>query len=91
MLAFALLPGGVGLAILAAMPAAGLGALLLMAAGELALTKRLFDLKPSCRPVIAMTAGVTIWADPFWGLLAGFLAELGRLVAIRLLRRSSRI
>jgi len=82
LLAFALLPGGLGVAILAAIPAAALGALLLMAAGELALTRRLFDCKPSCRPVIAVTAGLTVWADPFWGLLAGSCAELVRLAVI---------
>jgi len=90
LLAFALLPGGLGLAVLAAIPAAALGALLLMAAGELALTRRLFDCKPSCRPVIAVTAGLTVWADPFWGLLAGSCAELVRLAAIRVLRRGAR-
>lgn len=90
LLAFALLPVGLGLTILAAIPAAALGALLLMAAGELALTKRLFDCRPSCWPVIVATAGVTIWADPFWGLLAGSAAELVRLGALRLLRRGAR-
>ena len=90
LLAFALLPGGLGLATLAAIPAAGLGALLLMASGELALSKRLFDCKPSCWPVIAVTAGVTVWADPFWGLLAGSCAELVRFAAVRLLRRGAR-
>ena len=85
-----MLPGGLGLAILATIPAAGLGALLLMASGELALTKRLFDCKPSCWPVIAVTAGATVWADPFWGLLAGSCAELARLAAIRFLQRSAR-
>jgi hypothetical protein len=57
-----------------------------MASGELALTKRMFDCKPSCWPVIAVTAGVTVWADPFWGLLAGSCSELARLAAIRVLR-----
>jgi Molybdate transporter of MFS superfamily len=90
LLAFALLPGGLGLATLAAIPAAGLGALLLMASGELALSKRLFDCKPSCWPVIAVTAGVTVWADPFWGLVAGSCAEIVRLAAIRALRRGAR-
>jgi MFS superfamily sulfate permease-like transporter len=90
LLAFALLPGGLGLATLAGIPAAGLGALLLMASGELALSKRLFDGKPSCWPVIAVTAGVTIWADPFWGLLAGSCAEVVRLAAIRAWRRGAR-
>jgi MFS superfamily sulfate permease-like transporter len=87
LLALAVLPGGLGLAMLAAIPAAALGALLLMAAGELALTRRLFDANPSCWPVIATTAGVTIWFDPFWGLLAGSLAELARFAAVRALRR----
>jgi MFS superfamily sulfate permease-like transporter len=89
LLALALLPGGRGLALLAAIPAAGLGALLVMAAGELAFSKRLFDCKPSCWPVIAITAAITLWADPFWGLLAGCGAELVRLAAIRLLRRDA--
>src|SRR5690606_12869493 len=85
LLVIALLPGGIGLAALAAIPAAGLGSLLLVAAGELALTKRLFDSKPSCWPVIAVTAAVTVWADPFWGLVAGTCAELVRVVLVRTL------
>jgi predicted benzoate:H+ symporter BenE len=89
LLAVALLPGGLGLALLAAIPAAALGALLMMAAGELALTRRLFDCMPSCWPVIAVTAGVTLWADPFWGLVAGSGAEAVRLVAVRMLRRDA--
>lgn len=89
LLAFALIPGGFGLAALAAIPAAGLGALLLMASGELALTKRLFDCKPSCWPAIAVTAGVTVWFDPFWGLLSGSAAELIRMAVVRYLRRSA--
>jgi len=89
LLATALLPGGLGMALLAAIPAAALGALLVMAAGELALSRRLFDCRPSCWPVIAVTAAVTLWADPFWGLLAGSAAELVRLAAIRILRRDA--
>jgi MFS superfamily sulfate permease-like transporter len=91
LLAFALLPGGLGLTTLAAIPTAGLGALLMMASGELALTKRLFDCKPSCWPVIAVTAGVTVWAGPFWGLVVGSCAEFVRFAAVRLLlRRNAR-
>lgn len=84
----ALLPDGLGLAALAALPAAGLGALLLVTAGEIALTRRLLDGRPSCWPVIAATAAVTLWVDPFWGLLAGGGAELLRLAALRVLRRA---
>ena len=90
LLACALTPGGVGLALIAALPAAGLGALLLMAAAELALTKRLFDCRPSCWPVIAATALATVAADPFWGLLVGTAAELARLAVVRRLVRDAR-
>ena len=90
LLAVTVMPGGVALAALAAIPVAGLGALLLMASIELALTKRLFDCKPSCWPVIVVTAGVTVWIDPFWGLLTGSCAELGRLALVRGLRRDVR-
>jgi len=89
LLALALLPGGLGLALLAAIPAAALGALLVVAAGELAFSRRLFDCRLSCWPVIAVTAGVTLWADPFFGLLAGSAAEFVRLAVIRLLRRDA--
>lgn len=90
LLLLALLPGNQAAVILAAIPLAGLGALLLVAAGELALTKRLFDSRPSCWPVIAITAGVTLWFDPFWGLLAGSLAELVRQAVVRRLLRQPR-
>lgn len=82
----ALLPGGAGLALLGAVPVAVLGALLLFAAAKLALGRRLFDCRPSCRPVIAVTAGVTLMLDPFWGLVAGGLAEAARMAMIRALR-----
>lgn len=90
LLAVALLPGGLGLGLLAAIPAAGLGALLLVAAAQLAVSRRLFDSKPSCWPVIAVTAAVTLWVDPFWGLLAGSGAELVRFVVLRALRPGTR-
>lgn len=90
LIALALWPGNAGLMTIAAIPAAGLGALLLIASGELALTKRLFDCKPSCWPVIATTAAVTVWADPFWGLLVGSGAELVRQVIVRALTNEAR-
>ena len=91
LMVLALLPHQMGLAILDAIPLAAVGVLLLVAAGELALTKRLFDSKPSCWPVIAITAGVTVWADPFWALCAGSLAELVRIGILGLLARKSRV
>jgi len=77
-------------ALLALIPLAAVGALLLFSAADLALSKRLFDARRSCWPVIGITAALTAWADPFWGLLAGCLAELvrGRILA-RLRSRAS--
>lgn len=65
-------------ALLAVIPLAAVGALLLFSAADLAFSRRLFDARPSCWPVIGITAAVTAWIDPFWGLLAGGLAEIGR-------------
>ena len=75
-----------GLAAIAMIPAAGLGALLLVAAWELAVNRRLYASPPAHWPVIAAAAGVTIWADPFWGLLAGAGAHLFQLSIERLVR-----
>ncbi|MCK0767003.1 putative sulfate/molybdate transporter [Chromohalobacter beijerinckii] len=79
LLAVACVPPQWGLGVLAGIPSAGLGALLLVAAWQLAVTKRLFDSKPSCWPVIAATAVVTVVLDPFWGLVAGGISEWGRI------------
>ncbi|WP_136255876.1 putative sulfate/molybdate transporter [Onishia niordana] len=83
LIAFALLPGGVGLTVLAAIPGAGLGSLLLVTAGQLAVSRRLTDCRPSCWPVIVVTAGFTAVIDPFWGLLAGGCAEVIRKRLVR--------
>jgi MFS superfamily sulfate permease-like transporter len=83
LLTLTLIPTGLASAALAAIPLAGLGALLLVAAGELAFSRRLFDSRPSCWPVIAVTAGVTLVFDPFWGLLAGGVAEIMRMLVVR--------
>lgn len=90
LLGFALLPGDLGLAALAAIPVAGLGALLLFTSSELAFSKRLFDYRPSCWPVIAITAAATVATDPFWGLLAGGFSEYGRVIIMRALQRDAR-
>lgn len=81
LLLVAFIPGG--LSMIAAIPMAGLGALLFVAAVELGLSKRLWTAKPSCWPVIAVTALVTVWADPFFGLLAGMAAETIRAAWLR--------
>lgn len=77
----AFVPGG--LSMIAAIPMAGLGALLFVAAAELALSRRLWTAKPSCWPVIAITAVVTVWGDPFFGLLAGVASETFRSAWLR--------
>lgn len=84
--ALALAPAELRAAILGAVPAATLGALLLVAAADLALSRRLYDAQPSCRPVIAATAVATVLAGPLAGLLAGTVAELLRRAILRRLR-----
>lgn len=91
LLLLAVLPGSWSLSALGAIPVAGLGVLLLAASTELALTRRLFDSKPSCWPVIAIAAALTLWKDPFWGMIAGGIAEAIRVVVIRLIRGRARI
>lgn len=91
LLLIALLPEGMGSAALTAIPEAGLGALLLVASAQLALSKRLVDAKTSCWPVIAIAAAITVLANPFWGLAAGFLAELCRSRLMRLMQTDHRV
>ncbi|MEY8838208.1 hypothetical protein AB9K41_04095, partial [Cribrihabitans sp. XS_ASV171] len=45
---------------------------------ELAISRRLFDAMPSCRPVIAVVALGTVLGNPMIGLLVGTVAELLR-------------
>lgn len=78
LMCLALLPGGLGHAALSAIPAATLGALLLIASVELAFSRRLVDARPSCRPVIAVTALATVIGTPLAGLIAGTLGEIAR-------------
>lgn len=83
-LALALLPAERVVAWLGAIPEAGLGALLLFAAIQLAATRRLVEARPSCWPAIGITAAVTLWLDPFAGLVCGTGLEiLRRLVSGR--------
>lgn len=91
LIGLAILPEGQGLALLAAIPEAGLGALLLFAAFELGSSRRLWDAKPSCYPVIAIAAAATVLGDPFLGLLAGTIAEIARMAVIRWIRRMRRL
>jgi MFS superfamily sulfate permease-like transporter len=85
LLALAAAPGDMATAALQAVPSAGLGALLMVAAVDLMASRRLRASRPNCWPVIGVAAAVTLLADPLWGLLAGTGAEAARrAVAARL-------
>jgi len=90
-LAVAVAPGTVALAVLGAIPAPVLGALLLVTSAQLALSKRLFDARPSCQVVIALTGLVCIPFGPAVALAFGWPAELirQRLFRSRAWRRES--
>jgi len=64
-------------------PIGAVGALLILAGTDLAWSRRLFDSRPSCRPVIAVAALVTLLANPALGLLFGWLAEMIRSAIMR--------
>jgi hypothetical protein len=78
LIALAAAPDDVATAALQAVPSAGLGALLFVAALDLMVSRRLRTSRPSCWPVIAIAAAATLLADPLWGLLAGVGAEAAR-------------
>lgn len=86
LLVLVLLPAPLSQAALTAIPAATLGALLLIAAVELAASRRLRDALPSCRPVIAVTALATVFGNPLIGLVAGTIAEALRKVIVARMR-----
>lgn len=74
-------------ALLASIPLGAVGALLVIAGSDLALSRRLFDARPSCWPVIGFTAALTLLANPAFGLVGGWLMELGRRPAARMAER----
>ncbi|SLN11416.1 hypothetical protein ROJ8625_00261 [Roseivivax jejudonensis] len=71
------------LGLLARFPDFVLGVLLIVAAIELAKDRRLTDSRPSCYPVIGVTALTCVALDPFAGLLAGTVSEVLRKWAVR--------
>jgi MFS superfamily sulfate permease-like transporter len=64
-------------------PIGAVGALLILAGTDLALSRRLFDSKPSCWPVIGVAALLTLLVSPALGLLFGWLAEIIRAAIVR--------
>lgn len=83
LLSLATLGGERVLQLLVLVPASVLGALLLLSAVDLAINKRLFDARPSCRPVILAAAVATAVWNPALGLVAGLAAEFVRLAVVR--------
>jgi hypothetical protein len=71
----------------AVIPIGAVGALLIMAGTDLALSRRLFDGRPSCWPVIGVTALVTLLVNPAIALAAGWIAELVRAAIVRHVRQ----
>lgn len=71
-------------ALLRLLPLAAVGALLLIAGGELALSKRLFDGRPSCLVVIFLTGAVCVGVNVAVGIVVGFVAEILRSKLVRL-------
>jgi hypothetical protein len=67
----------------ALIPIGAVGSLLIFAGTDLAISRRLFDGKPSCLWVIAATALVTVIVNPALGLILGWLAELLRAAIVR--------
>jgi MFS superfamily sulfate permease-like transporter len=64
-------------------PIGAVGALLVLAGADLAISRRLFDGKPSCWPVIGLTALATLEINPALGLILGWIAELVRAMIVR--------
>ncbi|WP_226575380.1 putative sulfate/molybdate transporter [Acuticoccus sediminis] len=75
--------------LLAGIPSGVAGALLFWAAAELSFSRRLFDARPDCRPVIAAAAIGTVAAGATVGLLAGVAAEGVRAHVARQARRKA--
>jgi hypothetical protein len=64
--------------LLGTIPAGALGALLLLAGGDLALSRKLIEVRADCRPAIAAAAIATFVLNPAIGLAAGWLVEVVR-------------
>lgn len=77
-LALGLFFAAAALDLLQLIPMAAVGAFLVVAGGDLAISRRVFDARPSCWPVIAGTAIATVAVNPAVGLLVGFAGEMLR-------------
>lgn len=73
--------------LLAVVPAGALGALLILAGSDLALSRRLLEVRSECRPAIAAAALATFALNPALGVAAGWIVE-GVRAALRPDRRT---
>ena len=88
LLTSALFAGESAAALLAAFPLPVAGALLVVAGADLAFSRRLFNTRADCWPVIGVTAAVAFIFNPAWALGAGLAMESARSLAGR--RRAQR-
>jgi MFS superfamily sulfate permease-like transporter len=70
-------------------PIGAVGALLIFAGTDLAFSRRLFDARPSCWPVIAASTIATLALNPAVGLVIGWIVELIRTSILRARLRTS--
>jgi MFS superfamily sulfate permease-like transporter len=64
-------------------PVGAVGALLIFAGTDLAVSRRLFNAKPSCWPVIGTAALLTLLANPAVALVCAWIAEFIRAAIVR--------
>lgn len=74
----------------AMIPLPAVGALLLIAGADLAVSKRLFDARPACWPAIGLTAALTLLVNPAIALACGWALETARGPVVRTLKRLRR-
>ena len=67
----------------AVIPISAVGALLILAGTDLAISRRLFDGRPSCLWVIGFTALITVTVNPALGLMLGWISEFIRAAIVR--------
>jgi MFS superfamily sulfate permease-like transporter len=73
--------------LLGQIPPSAVGALLIVAGADLALSRRLFDARRDCWPAIALTAGLAAFIDPALALVTGWAVETLRGPVKRRLKR----
>jgi MFS superfamily sulfate permease-like transporter len=81
-------------ALFAMIPLPAVGALLIVAGADLAISRRVFDARPDCWPAIVLTAALTAFVNPGLALVVGWAFETLRgpvLRAVQRLRQGARL